>query len=120
MPKRKASKGKKVGPEVKIATLPIRRNDTFASFYANNANVASAFYDLVIVFSEIIGAGGPSPYVEEKCRVVMNPAQAKALALALAVNLSSWEKKFGRISFPSGMIAPENIAATKELAEFKG
>src|SRR5262249_2222805 len=85
----------KTKEEVPVAGLPTRRSEGFVTVYANNANLSAALYDLSIIFSEIITAG-QSPVVEEKCRVVMNPWHAKALATVLTDNVKKWESNSGR------------------------
>src|SRR6266566_4307571 len=114
------SRGKKSGSEdIPVSSLPTHRGEGFVSVYSNNANVSAGFYDLSIVFSEIGLGPDQKPSVEERCRVVMNPAHAKALAFALAVNLKRWESQFGAISFPPGMIKglqEAGKALSKEIA----
>src|SRR5262249_39716397 len=93
----------KTKEEVPVAGLPTRRSEGFVTVYANNANLSAALYDLSIIFSEIITAG-QSPVVEEKCRVVMNPWHAKALATVLTDNVKKWESQFGTINLPPGIV----------------
>jgi len=90
-------------PVIEVSAIPLRRAASFVSSYVNNATVRSALYDMSIAFSQIM-IEGAKPVVEEKCEVVMTPAHAKALAVALALNLKQWEDRFGEVKLPPGII----------------
>ena len=96
-----------------VSEIGRRSAENFGTFYVNNANVASAFYDLSIMFSEIQSGPGEA-VVLDKCRVTMSPAHAKALALALAENIRRWEAQFGEIRLPEGMVTTgPNVGGAK-------
>lgn len=94
-----------LGADIPVSSVPRRRVEGFADVYANNASAVAGYYDLAIVFSEIQGGSDDKPIVLEKCRVSMNPAHGKALALVLAQTVKRWENTFGEIKLPPGMVA---------------
>ena len=96
---------------LQVSDIERRRSDSFATYYVNNANVSSAFYDLSIVFSEI-QAGPIEAVILDKCRTTMSPAHAKALGLALMENIKRWEAQFGEIRLPEGMVSLDNRASS--------
>lgn len=93
--------------EVPIADVSRVRTDDFKTFYVNNASLGAAYYDVSIVFSEIQAGPNDQPLIAEKCRVVMNPAHAKALVIALGSSVRRWEAQYGAIKLPAGMVATD-------------
>ena len=93
---------------VPIGDVTRIRADDFKTFYVNNASLGAAYYDVSIVFSEIQAGPDDQPLIAEKCRVVMNPAHAKALVIALGTSVKRWEAQYGAIQLPAGMVAAES------------
>lgn len=89
---------------IPIEKVPRQRVAEYIEIYSNSANVVAGYYDVGIVFSEL-QVGAPSgPIILEKSRVTMNPAHAKALILALKNSVERWERSFGEIKLPPGLI----------------
>ena len=118
MPKKPTtrSSGKKLVAEaVPQAETKKYRATSFASVYVNNAVISGGSFELGITFSEIsVDPTSAALSVEEKFRVVMNPAHAKVLAETLAINVARWESAFGRISLPADIV--RQLTETKDAA----
>ena len=74
--------------------MNIKKSEEFRSFYSNQVNIHSSFFDFVIDFGEVekIEMQGNQPImnVEVKARVVMSPQHAKAFLQALSKNIESY------------------------------
>jgi hypothetical protein len=65
--------------------------------YANVAFISHSLAELVIDFSQVLPR---SPRGSVQARVVMTPMHAKMLQMALAQNLTNYERQFGEIRLP--------------------
>jgi hypothetical protein len=81
----------------------------FSSFYSNNISFRINPLDFVLIFGEIIDANAEVATVERKARVVLNPAQAKAMAELLMKNVQIYESINGPIAMPNGLTTEGNI-----------
>lgn len=95
-----------VKQRVPVSSISRQRTEDFKAYYVNNASLATAYYDVSIVFSEIQTGVNDMPLIAEKCRVVMNPAHAKALVIVLDASMKQWEGQHGVIQLPEGMVSP--------------
>jgi hypothetical protein len=89
---------------------------SYVSLYANNAIVASSYFDLMIAFGEVLGLEGDTLNVEQKVKVTMAMPHAKLLALLLMHQINLYESNFGEIFLPPNAIPPEVV---KYLVDFK-
>jgi hypothetical protein len=101
----KRSQNTLVNVTAAIAKVPRQQAADFVSVYANNATLATAYYDITTMFSEIQADKDGKILIVEKCRIVMNPAHAKALANALNKAAAQWESQFGELRLPPGLAA---------------
>ena len=82
---------------IDILTLPFV--GSVPSVYANNADTSVGPWDIRIIFSEIVNTGNDN-FKDLRANVVMHPAHAKALAMAMTVAVQSYEEAYGAIRFP--------------------
>lgn len=73
----------------------------FVSVYSNNVAFALNFFDLAMVFGEMVAfdPGGVTT-VEQRARVVMSLPHAKLFAMLLLHQIEQYEARFGAISLP--------------------
>lgn len=88
-------------PRFNVADLPRKKAATFLRIYANNAGVAASFFDIDLVFGQLIAAqdesGKPMPHIEDLVTVSMSWEHAKALAKALDRTIAAYEKDQGPV-----------------------
>jgi hypothetical protein len=70
------------------------------SFYANNANIKSTFWDVVVDFGQIRGTEGKALLVEPTATVVMSWPHAKAFLGIMQNIVKNYETQFGEIVMP--------------------
>jgi hypothetical protein len=99
-PKRE-EKVEKLQKTFNVAELEHYRVPDFISFYANNAGFGINFFDLSIVFGQIVSPTNESMLIEDRLAVTMSIEHAKALMMALQDMLATYEKTHGQIRKPS-------------------
>jgi hypothetical protein len=82
-----------------MATKPIirRQAEDYKMIYANNAQVGTAVYDIHIDLALTLEVRDDAMVVEDKLRVYMSPAHAKALCTLLAGSVFTYEQNFGAL-----------------------
>jgi hypothetical protein len=83
--------------EIDPRSLPHKRDSSFASVYCNSAGFSMTFYDLTMVFGQILTTGPEGPHIQDRAEVTMSLEHAKALLEALAKPLQDYEAKYGPI-----------------------
>ncbi len=75
-------------------------------YYANNIDVRGSFFDFVLTlgFSDVITL--EALHIHEIAKVALSPQHAKAFALVLSAHIIEYEKLFGPIVVPEGMLPP--------------
>jgi hypothetical protein len=82
------------------------QNPHYVSVYANNVAMALNFFDLSMIFGEMVEATEEILVVDQKVRVTMPPSHAKLLLLLLMQQLQQYEEKFGQIVIPPEVLQP--------------
>lgn len=83
-----------------ISQLPHKKSERYAAVYTNNVGLGNSFYDVQLVFGQVIPGqygSNPEPYVEDSVAVTMAWEHAKALAIALQQAVESYEKEHGPV-----------------------
>jgi hypothetical protein len=88
-----------------------KAEDHFA-IYANNTQIQTTAYDFNIDYGRVIGTETQSDkevlLVEDKVRVILSPAHAKAVAMILLNQVARYEQRFGTL--------PETVKVPMELS----
>ncbi|HEV2200996.1 MAG TPA: DUF3467 domain-containing protein [Bryobacteraceae bacterium] len=85
--------------------LEHRHSPNFLRIYANNAGFGINFFDLTIVFGEMVAdADGKGMYTEDRVAVTMSLEHAQALMQALRQALDIYEKTHAPIRKVPGQI----------------
>lgn len=84
-----------------VAELEHYRVPDFTQVYANSAGFGINFFDLSIVFGQIVSPSNDSMLIEDKIVVTMSIEHARALMLALQDTLATYEKTHGQIRKPA-------------------
>ena len=66
-----------------VEDMRVEKGPQFQTYYSNIANVFAGPHDIAVTFSEVIETG----FIQEKCRVVMVPGQARLLVKAILESL---------------------------------
>ncbi|SRR6266542_1622362 len=92
-----------------MATKPIirQRAEDHKTIYANQAQVGTSVYDINIVFGQVLEVRDDAMVVEDKIKIFMSPAHAKALTALLAGAVLTYEKTFGIL--PNTVQIPPHI-----------
>jgi hypothetical protein len=85
----------------------------FARIYANNFAMGMSNWDLSLTFGEIVGEKDGQAVIEEKVKVTMALAHAKAMLHLLGEHIANYEKVMGEIKIPGSA----EMAALKSAAE---
>lgn len=94
-----------VQPKKKRINIHIPKDLT--PVYANVAFISHSMAELVIDFAQVLPR---SPRGSVQARIVMTPMHAKMLQMALAQNLTNYERQFGEIALPrSGSALANNF-----------
>ncbi len=75
------------------------RSPHFLTVSSNNANLTRGFFDVSILFSEIVivPGGKPQVFIEDRAAVEMSWEHAKALHKVLGSTIEFYEAKYGKI-----------------------
>jgi hypothetical protein len=80
-----------------VSVNQVRRNrgPGFLSIHANNTNATRGFFDISLVFGELILIPGPDPqsYIDDKVQVSMSWEHAKAINKLLERSINEYEEK---------------------------
>src|SRR5690242_20210712 len=80
-----------------VLEMEHRQAATFSNVYCNTTSFGMTFYDLSIVFGQIVALDSKSMIVEDGARIVMGWEHAKALSNALLGAIAHYEKTHGPI-----------------------
>jgi hypothetical protein len=76
-----------------IADLKHKTAENFRRVYSNNSNIAANFFDMTVLFGEvIIDPEGTDPFLNDEVAVTMSWEHAKALLDGLARALTDYEQ----------------------------
>jgi hypothetical protein len=80
-------------------TLPVFREQSsgFQTIYVNNAQIALSFFDIKLLFGEVVSASDEGVKVLEKLAVYMSPEHAVAFHRVLGSQLQVYRDRFGEI-----------------------
>jgi hypothetical protein len=92
----------------------------YATSYANNVEVATTYFDVNMIFGEVMGVTGETLNVERRVRVVMPLGQVKLLALTLTRQLQTYEENFGKISLDPKVVPDELRTLANEWEKTSG
>jgi len=97
------------GEEIEFTSRTIQNvpSPHYTSVYANNVALALNFFDLSMVFGEMVDIKETVLTVEQKVRVTMPPSHAKLFLLLLKLQIEQYEEKFGQIVLPPDVVQPE-------------
>jgi hypothetical protein len=90
-------KTEKVQKIFNVAELEHYRIPEFVSVYSNSAGFGINFFDLSIVFGQIVSPNIESMLIEDRVAVTMSIEHARALMIALQDTLAAYEKTHGQI-----------------------
>ena len=96
-------------PAVNAAPGPesaYRRDEDFASLYANNVKFERSLFDFKMVFGELDQSDENHTFVQQHTAVTVPWIQAKLMAYYIELNLAIHEADFGTIRIPDSMIPP--------------
>ncbi|HEY1219527.1 MAG TPA: hypothetical protein VGF03_11360 [Bryobacteraceae bacterium] len=88
-----------------VDKLDFRRNEEFASLYANNVQFESSVWDLKIMFGQLDQAKGPN-VIEQHTAMTVSWPEAKIAAYFLLVNIIGYQSANGPIQIPSVVVPP--------------
>ena len=89
---------KRVSGVAKTDPPPIRtRSERYSTFYSNNAEIKTGYYDLRIYFNDVSIGDENGTSIEELSSVVMSVEHARDLHTALGRLLQSYESRFGKL-----------------------
>lgn len=69
------------------------RSPRFIEVYSNNVGLAANFYDVTIIFGQVLVSQQGTPVVENTAAVAMSWEHAKALAAGLTRAVEAYEKE---------------------------
>jgi hypothetical protein len=80
-----------------------KRSPDFVKYYANNVRFETSAWDLLMTFGELAGnlPDGAGSVVEQKVAIRMSWAQAKVMAIFLAINVADHEISHGAERVPA-------------------
>jgi len=82
---------------LKVPDLPRRKSDGFVSIYANNVGSAMTFYDLRLIFGQILFGPGEEPVIEDRCSITMPWEHVLAMRDLLNRVIDNYERDSGKI-----------------------
>ncbi len=94
---RPEEKVEKLQKTFNVAELEHYRVPDFVSVYANSAGFGINFFDLSIVFGQIVSPSNEAMLIEDRIAVTMSIEHARALMVALQDTLAAYEKTHGQI-----------------------
>ena len=77
--------------------LERERAPEFRSFYTNNAQVITTYFDIGILFGELLDANEQRVLIKDQALVKMSPEHAKSLNRVLTEQLEIYKNRFGAI-----------------------
>jgi hypothetical protein len=87
---------------VRIKDLTHTRSEEFRFVYANSATVSETFWDITLIFGEVIPSPGQNTaVVEDRVGVTMSWEHAKALCEVFKRQVDDYERKFGPLRNPN-------------------
>jgi len=97
------------------------RDKDFRSIYSNNAAFQVGIFDYSIFFGEVVAVdqSGESMTVEQRVKVTMAPLHAKIFVYSAVQQLRAYEKQFGEIKVPEGLIVGPPLTSNAPEAEKK-
>ncbi len=102
----------------------IRRTADYRVYYANQNRIRVTNADVQLFFGQLVDdpPGSATHINEESVAVIIGPAGAKLLALALATAVASYEQQFGEIQVPGDALqkAEETRKAVMEASRRQG
>lgn len=88
---------KKPKQKTKERSVVKTKSNSFISSYSNNTEVRSSFFDVQLIFGEVIGSDENSLQVEDKAVITMSPQHAKTFLGIFATNIKRYEERYGPI-----------------------
>jgi hypothetical protein len=88
--------------------------DDFVSIYSNSVRLMIGLWDFRFNFGEVTDATAELLKVSEKVRITMSPQHAKVFLQVFEKNLKRYEKKFGEIKLPVGIVAEADTDADEK------
>jgi hypothetical protein len=83
---------------IKDRPVIFRTADDASRYYANSAQFTVSFFDIGIIFGQIVDAGKERLLIETGVTVTMSPQHAKEVSKHLQKNIEMYEAKFGTIA----------------------
>src|SRR5262249_22763306 len=92
-----------------VATKPIirKRAEDHKEIYVNNAQVHTSVYDINIDLAQVVEVRDDAMVVEDRIKVFMSPAHAKALATLITGAVLTYENQFGPL--PDTVEIPSSV-----------
>jgi uncharacterized protein DUF3467 len=95
---------KKTAAAAEVSTVQIVRNPdpSFQTIYANNVHILTSYYDLKILFGEVVSVSGETLQVTDKAAILMSLEHAAAFHRVLGEQLKAYRERFGEIRAEPG------------------
>ena len=90
--------------EKQVLPHRVERDPAFSDIYTNFIQSGYTFFDVSLEFSENRGMSGDELLNIKRARVTMAPAEAKILANIVHNVVKGYEKQFGEIKIPEGIM----------------
>ncbi len=101
--------------EQQTGTLLFRRDDDFASLYANNIQFETSAWDFKIIFGQLDQRDNKSS-VDQHTSITIPWPTAKLMAYFLAVNVLLHQRENGAINMPNSVIPARPGISNEALA----
>ena len=75
-----------------VRDLPQTRSPRYVEVYSNNLGLAANFYDVTLIFGQLVISPQGTPVVENSAAVAMSWEHAKALVVGLGKAVEAYEK----------------------------
>jgi len=76
------------------------KSENYISSYSNNVEMKTSYFDVQMIFGEVLESTHKDMKVEEKIGILMSPQHAKVFLEVFATNLKRYEQQFGTIKMP--------------------
>ena len=76
-----------------VKDLPQIRSPRYVEAYSNNLGLAANFYDVTLIFGQVVVSPEGKPVVENSAAIAMTWEHAKALAAGLSKAVEAYEKE---------------------------
>ena len=76
-----------------VKDLPQTRSPRYVEAYSNNLGLAANFYDVTLIFGQVVVSPQGMPVVENSAAIAMSWEHAKALAAGLSKAVEAYEKR---------------------------